>query len=374
MNNIEIKIDYFSATFPLDVDSKDSTMFKVHEMVRLISTYLNIKNFEILKSKYAQNNYNYQYSLGEYIILRLDGPMNDSYQKTCHLEMKGEGCRDFEIRNKDKTWINLILFMAELNARFKRIDIAIDDYKGENVNLSWLLDKFKKKHYISVFRSPMQPHGTLESGLTIQFGSTDSPIQLVIYDKLAERKKRNKSTDKKYWVRYEMRFRNETADRLVFQLCKEADTKSKKPHLQEFAFKQLYRILDIKEENNFEAKSQYLVKTDSKYSNFLQNVEKGILPKIEETISKTFEDYMKAASPYISTWLLVRYLSVLKDPYLFELEIFKFMKNELTLSKRRFQRLNIFLNQMNLKTIDDEEMALLKVEFEGIIDEKELPF
>lgn len=99
MNNIEIKIDYFSATFPLDVDSKDSTMFKVHEMVRLISTYLNIKNFEILKSKYAQNNYNYQYSLGEYIILRLDGPMNDSYQKTCHLEMKDEGCRDFEIRN-----------------------------------------------------------------------------------------------------------------------------------------------------------------------------------------------------------------------------------------------------------------------------------
>ena len=37
MENIEIKIDYFSATFPLDCDADDSIMFKVHEMVRLIA-------------------------------------------------------------------------------------------------------------------------------------------------------------------------------------------------------------------------------------------------------------------------------------------------------------------------------------------------
>ena len=83
---------------------------------------------------------------------------------------------------------------------------------------------------------------------------------------------------------------------------------------------------------------------------------------------------MKAAQPYIVTWLLVRYLSVLKDPYLFEMEIFKFMRDELELSKKRFQRLNIFLNQMHLKTIDDAELAVLKAEFAGIIDDKELPF
>ena len=223
MENFEIKIDYFSATFPLDVDAEDSIMFKVHEMVRLIATYLNIKNFELLKTKFAQNNYNYQFMLGEYIILRLDGPMNDCYQKTCHLEMKGEGCRDFETRNPDKTWINFILFMAELNCRFKRIDIAIDDYKGEHVALGWLMEKFSKKHYTSVFRGDAQPHGTLESGLTIQFGSTDSPIQLVIYDKKAERKKRKKDCNHPYWVRYEMRFRNETADRIAYQLCKELE-------------------------------------------------------------------------------------------------------------------------------------------------------
>ncbi len=56
------------------------------------------------------------------------------------------------------------------------------------------------------------------------------------------------------------------------------------------------------------------------------------------------------------------------------MEIFKFMRDELVLSKRRFQRLNIFLNQMHLKTIDDSELAAFKTEFTGIIDEKELPF
>ena len=59
--------------------------------------------------------------------------MNDCYQKTCHLELKGEGCRDFEKRNPDKSWINFVLFLVQLNARFKRIDIAIDDFSGKDV-------------------------------------------------------------------------------------------------------------------------------------------------------------------------------------------------------------------------------------------------
>ncbi len=130
-NNIEVKIDYFSATFSLMCDAEDSLLFKVHEMVRLMATYLNVKNHEIVRSKYSQNNYNYQYLLGEYIILRLDGPLNACYQRTCHLEMKGDACRDFENRNKDKNWINFLLFMAQLNSNFKRIDIVIDDFKGD---------------------------------------------------------------------------------------------------------------------------------------------------------------------------------------------------------------------------------------------------
>lgn len=375
--NIEIKIDYFSATFPLDVDNNDSVMFKVYEMVKLFSNYLNIKNFEISKSKYAQNNYNYQFNLGQYIILRLDGPVNDFYQKTCHLEMKGEGCRDFEIRNPDKTWINFIMFMAELNSRFKRIDIAVDDYKGENVKIGWLLEKINKGLYTSVFRSPAITHGSLESGLSIQFGSHSSPIELVIYDKLKEREKRKKACDKTYWLRYEMRFRQDKADRIALAFITEnsqAYQENRKFNLNKLAFMQLYRILDIKEDNNYDIKNQNKVNTDSSWKNILDNVEKGVLPKLEITDDKTFEEYLNSAKPYLSMWLLVKYLDVGKDSYLFELEIYKYMTQELEFSKQRFQRLNMYLDSHNIKTLDDTEFELLKEEFRGILQDKELPF
>ena len=374
MENIEIKIDYFSATFPLDCDADDSIMFKVHEIVKLMAQYLNVKNFEIAKSKYAQNNFNYQYQLGEHIILRLDGPMNDCYQRTCHLELKGEGCRDFEIRNPKKTWSNFLLFMVQLNARFKRIDIAIDDYSGKDVTLGWLYEKFSKRRYTSVFRSPVAPHGSLDTGLTLQFGSNESPIELVIYDKLAERKKRKKECDKTYWVRYEMRFRNDLAERIAHQLIATLKGDDYATKFSTFTFEQLYRIIDIKEENNYSIQNQKKAKTDPRWLAFLDNVEKGILPKVEDGLPKTFNQYMKAAIPYVSMFLLLKYLEVDQVQELFEIEIYKFMKDQMKFSKQRFQRLNIYLNQLNIQTIDDFMMAQLKDEFAGIIDERELPF
>ncbi len=174
------------------------------------------------KAKFATNNFNYQFSLVEHIILRLDGPMNDCYQKTCHLEMKGEGCRDFEKRNPDKNWVNLIYFMVKLNARFKRIDIAIDDFKGEYVTKGWLLERINKEQFTYVFRSEPNPLGTLKNGLIIQFSSNESKVELA---------------------------------------------------------------------------------------------------KIDDAIPNQFEAYMKAARPYVSMCLFLKYLQVLRDLYLFELEI-----------------------------------------------------
>lgn len=364
---MEIKIDYFSTTFPSDLSANESTLFKVYETVKMIAVYLNVKNFEIVKSKYAQNNFNYQYQLGEHITLRLDGPINEFYQKTCHLELKGEGCRDFEARNPEKTWKDFILFMAEQNAKFKRIDIAIDDYEGKEITLDYLYHKILKKHYSSIFKSEAQPHGTLESGLTLQFGSHNSPTQLVIYDKQKEQQKRKKFCDKDYWVRYEMRFRNELAEHIACKLCK-------LDNLQEFVYGQLYRILDIKEDNNYEAKSQYQIPTDTKWQSFLHNIEKGTISLPTKPETTLFSTYMQAADRYISMWFIIHYLQVLKDPYLFEMEIYKFLATKLTFSKKRFQRLNIFLNQMNLTPLDNIALTQMIQEFEKILEEKELPF
>ena len=83
---------------------------------------------------------------------------------------------------------------------------------------------------------------------------------------------------------------------------------------------------------------------------------------------------MKAATPYLSMFLLLKYICVGCQPDLFEIEIYKFMKDQMKFSRQRFHRLNIYLNQLNSKTVDDVVLAELKTEFAGIISEKELPF
>ena len=79
----------------------------------------------------------------------------------------------------------------------------------------------KRGFYTSVFTTKPKPIGTIEDGLTIQFGSNNSETELVVYDKLLEQRRRNKISDKDYWVRYEMRFRGDKAERVIYQLCRD---------------------------------------------------------------------------------------------------------------------------------------------------------
>ena len=365
---MEVKIDYLSVTFPLNVDASDSVLFTVHDMVKFIATYLNVGPHEINKEMYAQNNFNYQYTLGENMILRLDGPLDECYQKTCHFELKGDGCREFEVRNEDKNWVDLIFFFVSLNGRFKRLDLAIDDYEGKEIQLDYLYRKVREHQYTSVFKSNPRPIGTLEDGLTIQFGSNKSDTELVIYDKLKERIHRRKAVTQNYWVRYEMRFRGKNAEKIVCLIIDNYDNLSK------IAFEQLYRILDIKEENSYSIREQSRVPTDINWKSFLQGVEKGVVPKSTFDKKVTFENYLKAATPYITTFLLYKYYCLHKTPELFEIEIYKFLKYNIRPSKKTFKNLNIYLSDLRLKPIDDLELNNLKDELNEIIKEKELPF
>ena len=72
--------------------------------------------------------------------------------------------------------------------------------------------------------------------------------------------------------------------------------------------------------------------------------------------------------------LVIKYYQLNKDNDLFDIEVRKMVLNNLSFSKKRFQKLNIYLDQLKCQTIDDIELEALKLEFQGIIDEKELPF
>ena len=369
--NTEIKIDYFSATFPLHCDIDDSVKLRVDEMIMIIAQYLNVHNFEIEYKPTAQNNFKYQVELGSDITLRLDGPVNKYYQRTCHLEMKGKGCREFERRNKGKTWNDLILFMSQLNASFKRIDIAIDDYKGDIIDMQYLYDKvINDNAYTSIFKAKPKPIGTLDDGLTIQFGSNMSNTELVIYDKAKEQEHRKQECDKDYWVRYEMRFRDKNADAIAFMLALIFEEDG----LQHFAREQLYRILDIKESNNYSRADQKKNDTDEKWIKFLDGVEKGALLKPEDTSAKNLESYMKVAMPYAVFVIAFMYMTHAENKHMTEIAIWKMMRDHLEFSKHRFKTLNTFLFHKDVIPIDDDKLVALRDRFDEFVTDMELPF
>lgn len=376
MEGKEIKIDYLSATFPLVVGEEEFELIAVMDTVKMIANYLNIDSLEIIREEYATLRYRYQYSLGDSITLRLSGPECDSGERTCHIELKGEGCRDFERRNQDKTWCDFILYILRLNGKFKRIDIAIDDFTGNEITLKEIYKKIKNCNYTSIFNSIPRPIGFVETGLSITFGSPKSPTQLCIYDKKIEQLNKNKLVDEDYWVRYEMRFRNDKAMGLVYELLKNYYDTSNEIYgfnMQHFAFKLLYGCLDIKKENNSNKQNQTHIDTDEKWLKFLGEVEKS---KIKNPDAKVFSyaSSFNYIEPKAVFYLTIRLLQCNGDIEKFKYELLKLMYAYSNFDDRRLKRLNLFLCQMKLEPFTPEKMLDLRTRLFSMIVDMEMPF
>ena len=95
---MEFKFDYFSVTFPLECHKDNVEDMIIDETVEMVGKFFNVEKKLCKREAKATNRYRVQYTIGESIILRLAGPEDASGFKTCHLELKGEGCREFERR------------------------------------------------------------------------------------------------------------------------------------------------------------------------------------------------------------------------------------------------------------------------------------
>lgn len=114
----------------------------------------------------------------------------------------------------------LINFAISLNAKFTRIDLALDDYR-ENLNLDKIHEKIKNSEITTKFRNYSvyegQVYSVIESGKigkntakTIYLGDLKtSEIVVRIYDK---GKKENVPY---HWVRVEFQLRKESADQYI---------------------------------------------------------------------------------------------------------------------------------------------------------------
>ena len=372
-------LDYLSVTFPLIISESVNEQERSIQTKRLFRDFLGLHDCQVRTEPYATNNFKYQYTLSEFITLRCDGPVNGDGERTCQLEMKGEGCREFErlAEIKGITWVDLFHFLLGLNPNFKRLDTTTDDFDGKEITMNEVFNKTKNKYYTSVFKSKPKYHGIPEDGLTIDFGSRTSSTELCIYDKKKQQESLGKPVEEDYWVRYELRFRGAKADAAVLDLLKNYKNKDDKVYglnLQSFTSKALYGAIDFKEDNNYSEKDQAKVPTDPKWKAFVSDVEKAKLPNVEQR-QTTFETRRAFIMPKASSIIATMYAMKNRDMDLFIHDLLKEMYNLLSrFSQQQKQKLNVCLMENGIEPLSEEEFDKFKLEFLEKAYEMETPF
>ncbi len=148
-----------------------------------------------------------------------------------------------------------------------------------------------------------------------------------------------------------MRFRNEVATAIIKKMLStytDLSVPGYGVNIKQYAYELLYGILDIKVDNHFNKSNQNKSDSDSLWKSFLNHVPKVPLPKIEKKLIKPFAEYEKIATPYASAYMLYKFVEVNKDPYLFQIELLKTIRDNLPFSKSRLNRLNVYLKELNL--------------------------
>ena len=177
---------------------------------------------------------------------------NDSKEgESSYLEMKGEGCRSFELRGGD--WESLLVWLAANVNHVNRIDVSMDDFAGV-ITINQILDRIHKGSYSTYLKTYkiidgsnvtderpqiIQSHN---NGCSITFGGRQTK-QLCIYNKAAERMAKNFIVEHGSWVRYEGRFMHDVALDVLFKVSNAYQTNT----LPEIACGLIKGLVEFKE-------------------------------------------------------------------------------------------------------------------------------
>ena len=242
LTNIFTSIDYFSFRFDCSYEDDPEYFQNILKALTHDRDYLDFAHTR------GKNGYTDCIIIGPGISLYYGGDMtrNKDGFPTCYLELKGEGCREYEFiaRSKDKNkdiddyWHELFYLCMCLGGKCTRIDLPVDDCEGL-IDIETIKEKIANKEYttrlkkieetVSYEDDDLDNLGnnglpdivsTIESkhkGYSATLGNR-SHIQLCIYNKKAEQNNKGQDVPYKTWVRYESRFYHENADDIFMKL------------------------------------------------------------------------------------------------------------------------------------------------------------
>lgn len=233
MNN-SVKIDYLSYTFTFErirqlkgfaVPEYDDNLLN-HPFISNLVNLLGFKETEITEFDFGRNRFKNKVVLGDDITILFNGPHDKDGNCYNMIEMTGSGCRTFSERGG--SWsklLTLLTFSGDFS--YTRIDIATDLIDNPNITMKWLINKVDKKEFVSKFKrnkyitsDSSMSSAYSEKSQTIYFGSKSSNRNLVIYDKLRERRHSGEEVLCNHWIRFESRFYKDSANDIVCELLR----------------------------------------------------------------------------------------------------------------------------------------------------------
>jgi len=254
-----VLIDWLSATFDfIDVYKVSPNFYDIDHHNPLFKQLVGffgwtLPTSELPKLTRVVRGYTNGFEIGEHIRIIYGGEhtKNGSDRYSINLLMSGEACREFE-NFMDGNWNDLLTFLLTNRSTIKRIDIAIDDFDGEEISIYDIEGFVRRNHYVSPSENysiradgGMRDGQRVSTGFSITFGSASSS-QLQIYDKKLERlAKGSPDIDSDVWYRYEMRYVDEKAQAIA-ETYTIAVSENYSPVFMDMAKASLWRFLDLK--------------------------------------------------------------------------------------------------------------------------------
>lgn len=274
-----------------------------------------------------------------------------------HILLSGSACREYE---QTMSWKTFFSYCVAHNARFTRIDVAIDCFKRyftvnqlrSKIKKAEITSKFKKSTYFNEFNLK---DGS-ETSATLKFGSMSSDIYIVIYDKLAERMNAGYTVKSgiSFWTRCEMRFKKDLSNKIA-ELYIENDFE-----LSQFIFKVLYNYLDFKDPSDDINKSRW--KTSKFWSDFISDASKLTISK--KAFQSTIQQKMEYAESFL--YKLFTMLQFVDNQFMDRM----IHKGKQKITQHDLDIINSFLISQNMRPVTmkdieffnnkDEQLALFK--------------
>ena len=190
--------------------------------------------------------------------------------------MSGSGCRNYEnflVINKE-TWFDFFARVCQYHVNFPRIDLAIDDHKPY-LNIAELIRLTKQglissqlRNYSENASGELSESIPIHKGNTLYLGSSNSDFRIVFYEKGYEQAEKFDKESDPNWNRYELRFRQERANKVVQELIARHD-------VAEIALSVLNgKIRFLEQPENKSTSRKRLYPTYPPWKLFMQDIEK----------------------------------------------------------------------------------------------------